>query len=64
MSAINFLYTKVLRRTSTFALAILGGVFIFERVFDQGADNLFEYMNRGVSSVMKFYEFSSLLNVK
>jgi len=64
MSAINFLYTKVLRRTSTFALAILGGVFIFERVFDQGADNLFEYMNRGVSSVRKFYEFSSLLNVK
>jgi len=50
MSAVNFLYNKVLKRTSTFALAIIGGVFIFERVFDQGADYLFEYINRGVST--------------
>jgi len=49
MSAINFLYTKVLRRTSTFALTIIAGVFVFERIFDQGADSLFEYINRGVS---------------
>ena len=55
MSAINFLYTKVLRRTSTFALAIIGGVFVFERVFDQGADYLFEYINRGVSSILNLY---------
>jgi len=53
MSAINFIYSKLLRRTSTFVLAIVGGVFVFERVFDQGADSLFEYMNRGVSNVVR-----------
>ena len=46
----NFIYNTLLRRTSTFALTIMGGVFVFERVFDQGADYLFEYMNRGVSN--------------
>jgi len=47
----NFIYNTFLRRTSTFALTIIGGVFVFERVFDQGADYLWEYLNRGVSNV-------------
>jgi len=46
----NFIYNTFLRRSSTYALTIIGGVFIFERVFDQGADYLFEYINRGVST--------------
>jgi len=50
MSGINFIYNTFLRRSSTFALTIIGGVFVFERVFDQGADYLFEYINRGVSN--------------
>ena len=53
MAGMNFIYNTFLRRTSTFALTIIGGVFVFERVFDQGADYLFEYLNRGVSNVAK-----------
>jgi len=47
----NFIYNTFLRRTSAFALTIIGGVFVFERVFDQGADYIFESINRGVSSL-------------
>jgi len=52
MSGINFIYNTFLRRTSAYAVTIIGGVFVFERVFDQGADYLFEYINRGVSNVL------------
>jgi len=47
MAVLNWFYHKVGKRTSTFALAIVGGAFLFERVFDQGADYLFESLNRG-----------------
>ena len=51
MSFVNTFYRTTLRKTSTFALAILGGAFIFERGFDQGVDWLFGYLNRGVSYI-------------
>nr|XP_033811519.1 cytochrome b-c1 complex subunit 9 isoform X1 [Geotrypetes seraphini] len=40
-------YNLLFRRTSTFALTIVVGAVVFERVFDQGADALYEYMNHG-----------------
>ncbi|XP_048369940.1 cytochrome b-c1 complex subunit 9 [Sphaerodactylus townsendi] len=40
-------YNLLFRRTSTFALTIVVGALFFERVFDQGADALYEHMNRG-----------------
>lgn len=42
-------YNALFRRTSTFVVTIVIGGFFFERVFDEGMDNLWENMNRGVS---------------
>ncbi|CAJ0945020.1 unnamed protein product [Ranitomeya imitator] len=47
MSLLNTVYRSVFRRTSTFTLSIVLGVVLFERAFDQGADALFEHLNRG-----------------
>ncbi|XP_069817559.1 cytochrome b-c1 complex subunit 9 [Dendropsophus ebraccatus] len=47
MSLLNTVYRSVFRRTSTFTLSIVLGVVFFERAFDQGADALFEHLNRG-----------------
>eukprot|EP00794_Sanderia_malayensis_P016753 gene16752-18447_t len=41
------IYNALFRRTSTFALTIVAGAFIFERTFDQGMDNLWEWKNQG-----------------
>jgi ubiquinol-cytochrome c reductase subunit 9 len=49
MAIIRTVYHTLLKRTSTFALTIVGGAFVFERIFDQGSDYLFEYLNQGVS---------------
>nr|XP_060644312.1 cytochrome b-c1 complex subunit 9 [Anolis sagrei ordinatus] len=40
-------YNLLFRRTSTFALSIAVGALTFERAFDQGADALFEHLNKG-----------------
>ncbi|XP_067329449.1 cytochrome b-c1 complex subunit 9 [Anolis sagrei] len=40
-------YNLLFRRTSTFALSIIVGALLFERAFDQGADALFEHLNKG-----------------
>ncbi|XP_006013313.1 cytochrome b-c1 complex subunit 9 isoform X2 [Latimeria chalumnae] len=40
-------YNLLFRRTSTFALTIMVGAVLFERIFDQGGDALFEQLNRG-----------------
>ncbi|XP_042309190.1 cytochrome b-c1 complex subunit 9 [Sceloporus undulatus] len=40
-------YNLLFRRTSTFALTIVVGALVFERGFDQGADALFEHLNKG-----------------
>ena len=43
------LYNMFFRRTSTFFATIVVGAVLFERAFDQGADRLWERMNKGVS---------------
>lgn len=45
----KLLYNLVFKRTSTYAVAIMGSVFIFERAFDLGAEKLFNNVNKGVS---------------
>ncbi|XP_075069367.1 cytochrome b-c1 complex subunit 9 [Mixophyes fleayi] len=47
MSVLTTVYRSVFRRTSAFTLTIVVGVVLFERAFDQGADALFEHLNRG-----------------
>ncbi|MEE6526634.1 hypothetical protein FKM82_027377 [Ascaphus truei] len=41
------IYQALFRRTSTFALTIVVGALLFERAFDQGADALYDHLNRG-----------------
>ena len=43
------IYNALFRRTSTFALTIVMGAVLFERIFDQGWDNYYERVNQGVS---------------
>jgi ubiquinol-cytochrome c reductase subunit 9 len=47
MALLNWFYHTLGKRTSTYALTIVGGAFLFERVFDHGADYIFESINRG-----------------
>ena len=54
MSLGRTIYNALFRRTSTFVVTIVVGGFIFERVFDEGMDNLWEKMNRGVSNFISF----------
>jgi Ubiquinol-cytochrome C reductase, UQCRX/QCR9 like len=55
------IYNLVMKRTSTYAVAILGSVFFFERGFDIAADSLFESINKGVSK--NDYLIKNLLNI-
>ncbi|MBN3279511.1 QCR9 protein, partial [Polyodon spathula] len=41
------LYNSVFRKSSTFALSILVGAVVFERMFDQAGDAIFEHLNKG-----------------
>jgi hypothetical protein len=43
------IYNLFMKRTSTYAVAIMGSVFFFERGFDVIADGIFESTNKGVS---------------
>jgi ubiquinol-cytochrome c reductase subunit 9 len=52
MALVRTVYHTLFKRTSTFALTIVAGAFVFERIFDQGSDYVFEYVNQGVSSCM------------
>ncbi|XP_072921620.1 cytochrome b-c1 complex subunit 9 [Hemitrygon akajei] len=47
MALMRKVYNLLFRRTSTFALTIVTGAFIFERVFDQAGDAIFERINQG-----------------
>ena len=49
MGAARQLYNSLFRRSSTFLLTIVVGAVVFERVFDEGMDKLWERMNHGVS---------------
>lgn len=48
MALVKTFYNAVLRRTSTFALTIAVGAFVFERAFDMGVDTYWRTHNKGV----------------
>ena len=51
MALAKSVYNLLFRRTSTFAITIMVGAVVFERMFDQGGDAIFEQLNRGVSMI-------------
>ncbi|TGZ47345.1 cytochrome b-c1 complex subunit 9 [Temnothorax longispinosus] len=40
-------YNLVLKRTSTFTVAVVASAFMFERGFDMAADYIFDTINKG-----------------
>ena len=50
-------YNVFFKRTSTFFVTVLVGAFVFERIFDQGTDVLWERINRGVSQTLLQLKF-------
>jgi ubiquinol-cytochrome c reductase subunit 9 len=50
MSLVTTLYNNILRRSSTYALAIVAGAFFFERGFDLASEHLYSEINKGVSN--------------
>jgi ubiquinol-cytochrome c reductase subunit 9 len=57
MSLSKLLYNVVFRRTSTTAITVLGGAFVFERLFDPSLDSIFYGLNKGVSMRETFFFF-------
>ena len=49
MGLARTLYGALFRRTSTFAATIIVGAIVFERIFDEGTEKLWDRMNQGVS---------------
>ena len=49
MALMSTIYNSVFKRTSTFFLTVMMGTFVFEKVFDEGMDNLYQTINQGVS---------------
>ncbi|XP_078083151.1 cytochrome b-c1 complex subunit 9 [Mustelus asterias] len=49
MALVRQVYNFMFKRSSTFALSIILGAVLFERVFDQAGDAMFERINQGVS---------------
>ncbi|XP_078410207.1 cytochrome b-c1 complex subunit 9-like [Cetorhinus maximus] len=47
MAVFRQVYNLVFKRTSTFALSIVLGAILFERVFDQVGDTVFDRINEG-----------------
>ncbi|XP_017573522.1 cytochrome b-c1 complex subunit 9 [Pygocentrus nattereri] len=47
MALSRSVYNLLFKRTSTFAVTIMVGAVVFERVFDQAGDALYENLNRG-----------------
>jgi len=47
MALSSWFYRNFGKRTSTYFLAMVAGVFVFERGFDPFADYIFERINRG-----------------
>lgn len=60
MALAKSVYNLLFRRTSTFAVTIMVGAVLFERVFDQGGDAIFEQMNRGVSACFELLKHLTL----
>lgn len=51
MSVLNNFYQIILRRPSRFFAAIAVSTLFFERTIDIGCENLYDYLNRGVSTI-------------
>ncbi|CAG9767580.1 unnamed protein product [Ceutorhynchus assimilis] len=47
MALSSAIYNTLFKRTSTFALIIVGSAFFFERGFDLGCDTFFDSYNKG-----------------
>ncbi|XP_056147004.1 cytochrome b-c1 complex subunit 9 [Lampris incognitus] len=47
MALVKSVYNLLFRRTSTFAVTIMVSAVLFERMFDQGGDAIFEQLNQG-----------------
>jgi len=47
MALVNTIYNNLFRRTSTFALGVIGAAFFFERGLDYTAESIFESRNQG-----------------
>uniref|UniRef100_A0A8B9GP18 Complex III subunit 9 n=1 Tax=Astyanax mexicanus TaxID=7994 RepID=A0A8B9GP18_ASTMX len=58
MALTRSVYNLLFKRTSTFAVTIMVGAVLFERVFDQGGDALYESINRGVSEIFKEHRYN------
>ncbi|XP_011171059.1 cytochrome b-c1 complex subunit 9 [Solenopsis invicta] len=41
------LYRLVLKRTSTFTVAVIASAFVFERAFDMASEKIFDSINKG-----------------
>ncbi|XP_046739214.1 cytochrome b-c1 complex subunit 9 [Diprion similis] len=44
---VSTVYNVICRRSSTFALAIVAGTYVFERSFDSVSNQIFDSYNRG-----------------
>lgn len=53
MSIVSTIYNSVLRRSSTYAVAIIGGAFFFERAFDLASERIFDEINKGVRLLLQ-----------
>lgn len=51
MSLVKGVYHLLFKKTSTFTVTIMVAAVLFERMFDQGGDAIFDQLNRGVSVV-------------
>ncbi|XP_066255839.1 cytochrome b-c1 complex subunit 9 [Euwallacea similis] len=49
MSLGSTIYNSIFKRSSTFALTLVGAAFIFERGFDLTCDGIFDNINKGKS---------------
>lgn len=47
MAVLRNVYNVLFRRTSTFAVTIVAGAFLFERAFDPFMDGIWERNNQG-----------------
>ncbi|KAJ8286495.1 hypothetical protein GJAV_G00039850 [Gymnothorax javanicus] len=53
MALVGRMYNLFFRRTSTFAVTIMVGAVVFERVFDQAGDAIFDHLNHGLMALSR-----------
>lgn len=57
----NKIYQLLFKRTSTYALSIAVGAFIFERTFDTTCEAFFDNVNKGVSSIFELCNKTNII---